>query len=263
MSQSYQHAIFCAMYCEVEWFERFFDLKKIQSHPYEIFANDELLFIISGVGGVCMTKAAHYIIQKYTFEHVWNIGICGGEESAKHKIFSPSVLRMNGCKNIFPEITESLSLLPLEMVQSVETNVIKEGLVDMESYDFYGYFSNIMPLQSIHMIKVVSDSSGEILRGESISPLFDLHKHYLSSLFFSVATHRRILKFDISLLPLCHFTFQQERAFQKLCRQLFFIHEDVLQYIQSEYSCFQKEGGQNKKQNTKDFMRILEKSLNK
>ena len=68
--------IYCALLCEAQSFIEYFRLKKINSTP-KIYANDNIINCIGGVGKENTQNSLNYIFKNYKISKAFNIGIAG------------------------------------------------------------------------------------------------------------------------------------------------------------------------------------------
>jgi len=147
-------AIISAFYKEVAPIIKHYKLKKLNS-PFEIFKNDEIIVIISGIGKLNSAIATTYLLSNYNIDFIMNFGIVGSKSFKIGEIFL--INKIN--KNLYPDILYSHPFNESEIICSDE--IITEGefkLVDMESEGFFKAATKFMPLENIFIIKIVSDN---------------------------------------------------------------------------------------------------------
>ncbi|MCY6484934.1 hypothetical protein OW763_11330 [Clostridium aestuarii] len=167
-----------AMYCEAKPFISYLGLKKdMKSTKFQVFKNDEVVLIISGVGIVSSAVAVSHLLTKYKDEVCnlfFNIGICGvKDENIKtgsiflcHKIICHDTKR-----NFYPDILfrHHFNEGVLETFSTVVNNEMKQeiegDLVDMEGAGAYQAACMFLQPHQIHCIKIVSD----LLDGENLT----------------------------------------------------------------------------------------------
>ena len=147
-------AIISAFYKEVAPIIKHYNLKKIDA-PFEIFANSEIIVIISGIGKINSAIATTYLLSKYKIDFIINFGIAGSKDKDIGEIFL--INKINN--KLFPDILYSHPFNESEIICSDE--VITSGdyqLVDMESEGFFRSATKFLPLEHIFIIKIVSDN---------------------------------------------------------------------------------------------------------
>ena len=130
------------------------NLKKIDA-PFEIFANDEIIVIISGIGKINSAIATTYLLSKEKIDFIINFGIAGSKNRDIGEIFL--INKINN--KLFPDILYPHPFNESEIVCSDE--VVTKGdypLVDMESEGFFRSATKFLPLENIFIIKIVSDN---------------------------------------------------------------------------------------------------------
>ena len=147
-------AIVSAFYKEIAPIIKHYNLKKINA-PFEIFKNDEIIVIISGIGKLNSAIATTYILSTYKIDFIINFGIAGSSKFKIGEIFL--INKIN--ENLYPDI---LYPHPFKetFINSVD-KVITDGkfnLVDMESEGFFKASTKFLDLDKIFIIKIVSDN---------------------------------------------------------------------------------------------------------
>jgi hypothetical protein len=147
-------AIVSAFYKEIEPIIKHYNLKKINS-PFEIFKNDKLIVIISGIGKINSAIATTYILNNYKINFIINFGIAGSSTFKVGDMFL--INKIN--KNLYPDIIYSHPFKETYIKCSDE--IVTNGdinLVDMESEGFFKASTKFLPLENIFIIKIVSDN---------------------------------------------------------------------------------------------------------
>jgi len=147
-------AIVSAFYKEVAPIIKHYKLKKINS-PFDIFKNDEIIVIISGIGKINSAIATTYLLNNYDIDFIINFGIAGSKSFKIGEIFL--INKIN--KNLYPDILYSHPFNESEIICSDE--VVTDGnfkLVDMESEGFFKASTKFLPLENIFILKIVSDN---------------------------------------------------------------------------------------------------------
>ena len=146
-----------------------FELKKNpDSKRLDLFENDKIKLIVSGIGKIRSATAVSYLLTKNIGFHsvVVNIGISGsinkkrpiGELCYIHKIVDHATGREFFPENFlvhdFPEASVETFDKPVE---GNENESIAVDLVDMEASGFYQAASMFVETQCIYCLKIVSD----------------------------------------------------------------------------------------------------------
>ncbi|MCF6094179.1 hypothetical protein L1765_09405 [Microaerobacter geothermalis] len=168
------HYIVTALYNEAKSIIHHFQLKKIpSSSKFQIFGNDEIKLVVSGVGMLSSAIATTHLLTLYRLKHneqmndsIINIGISGavqdhlsiGEPVLVHKIMN----RATG-KSYYPDILiqhemrEGVLETFAHPVEKSKFFTITGDLVDMEGAGFFDAASSFLPPHHIYCVKIVSD----------------------------------------------------------------------------------------------------------
>ncbi len=170
--------IVIALKSEAEPIIDFFHLKKIDDKKFQIFKNEKITLIISGIGKIESAIATTYLSPKPDCILI-NIGICGSPKHKKGELFqikkiidksSAKVVHLKS-KNIF----NTQSITCCDTSQNDKVN-FKNTLVDMESFGFYKSAKKFVKDENIYLIKVVSDNiSDNILTKNEVYELIFIH----------------------------------------------------------------------------------------
>jgi nucleoside phosphorylase len=151
-------------------------LEKIRSKPFEIYSNQNIILIISGIGNINIAIATTYLLSTFQTaksDKIYNIGICGskstnndiGELYTIKKIVNQSTNKVVHITNNSDTREESITTTPIAQNSS---HKIKTNLVDMESFGFYSSAKLFLPKESIMIIKIVSDKVDDTILGKNI-----------------------------------------------------------------------------------------------
>jgi len=162
--------IVTALYPEAKPWIEYFQLKKRKtSSKFQIFQNEDITLIISGIGVLSSSTATAHLLTVYHSspnDTVFNIGIAGavdnrydlGETILCHKItlhetkesYYPDVLLSHDFKE---GVLESF----LHPVSKNQLSKVEGDLVDMEGAGFFHAASSFLPPHHIFVIKIISD----------------------------------------------------------------------------------------------------------
>lgn len=159
--------IFVALTCEAKPLIRYWRLKKqIDSHPFTIYSNAQLVLVVSGPGKLAMAGAVGYAMALYrnsSWPVLLNIGIAGhkshelGSVHLAHKIIDTESM-----KCFYPQcLSEGIALGKSEVLKTVnvaEHDYAGECLFDMEAAGFYEMAVKFSNCELIHCLKVISDN---------------------------------------------------------------------------------------------------------
>ncbi len=145
---SYKILIHTAFFAEAKAVVEYFRLQCLQTKPYKIYAKDEIVLVVSGMGEECRLVLED-IFEKYKFKRAINLGVAG-------------------CKDKGIEIgsifctTHDLGFIEMQSLSSSvkavdDPRLLKSTLVDMESSVFTQISQKFLKKEEIFILKVVSD----------------------------------------------------------------------------------------------------------
>ncbi len=147
-------AVVCAFYKEAAPLIKHYGLKKIDS-KFEIFKNDEIVLIISGMGKINSAVATTYLLSSFAVDFAINFGIAGSSTKKIGDVFL--VNKINS--TLFPDILYSHPFEESEIFCSDTVRISGDfELVDMESEGFFKAAVKFLPLENIFIIKTISDN---------------------------------------------------------------------------------------------------------
>lgn len=178
--------IFSAFYAEAKSIIDHYGLKKEKSPEtvrFDVFANDSIRLVITGVGEINAAAAVSNIGGAYGIapdDEILNVG-CGagfGNEICLGSIFLGNKLteQMTG-RTFYPDMLMKTNLMECEIV--TVTRVLNEGsdsvVYDMEAAAVYQAAAFFVGPHRMHFIKLVSDA-GERIDQSKITGLFALQE---------------------------------------------------------------------------------------
>lgn len=178
--------IFSAFYAEAKNIIDHYGLKKAKSPEtvrFDVFANDSIRLVITGVGEINAAAAVSNIGGAYGIspdDEILNVG-CGagfGNETCLGSIFLGNKLteQMTG-RTFYPDMLMKTNLRECEIV--TVTRVLNEGrdsvVYDMEATAVYQAAAFFVGPHRMHFIKLVSDA-GERIDQSKITELFALQE---------------------------------------------------------------------------------------
>ena len=178
--------IFSAFYAEAKNIIDHYGLKKEKSPEtvrFDVFANDSIRLVITGVGEINAAAAVSNIGGAYGIspdDEILNVG-CGagfGNETCLGSIFLGNKLteQMTG-RTFYPDMLMKTNLMECEIV--TVTRVLNEGrdsvVYDMEAAAVYQAAAFFVGPHRMHFIKLVSDA-GERVDQSKITELFALQE---------------------------------------------------------------------------------------
>lgn len=178
--------IFSAFYAEVKNIIDHYGLKKEKSPEtvrFDVFANDSIRLVITGVGEINVAAAVSNIGGAYGIspdDEILNVGCGAGfsNETCLGSIFLGNKLteQMTG-RTFYPDMLMKTNLMECEIV--TVTRVLNEGcdsvVYDMEAAAVYQAAAFFVGPHRMHFIKLVSDA-GERIDQSKITELFALQE---------------------------------------------------------------------------------------
>lgn len=161
--------IFFALYMEAEPFLQLWGLKKDNQYTkYQVFSNERICCIITGVGPMKMTiHSTHFLAgRKLHGEDIFiNLGFAGSKIIGKKGIFFIHKIHSHDTgRDFYPEVIyrqpyEEASLESFSKIVTQEDKVTEE-LVDMEAAAFFETLSFFVKRRQIFVFKGISDFLG-------------------------------------------------------------------------------------------------------
>lgn len=178
--------IFSAFYAEAKNIIDHYSLKKKKSPEtvrFDVFANDSIRLVITGVGEINAAAAVSNIGGAYGIspdDEILNVGCGAGfsNETCLGSIFLGNKLteQMSG-RTFYPDMLMKTNLMECEIV--TVTRVLNEGcdsvVYDMEAAAVYQAAALFVGPHRMHFIKLVSDA-GERIDQSKITELFALQE---------------------------------------------------------------------------------------
>ncbi|NSW91736.1 MAG: hypothetical protein HPY74_13890 [Firmicutes bacterium] len=175
-----------SMYWEALPFIKQLNLKRdFKSHKFEIFKNEEIILIITGIGKVKAAVAVTYLFSKYEPEDsdlFMNIGVCGTKNrniAIGTAFFCNKIIENDTKRTFYPDMLfkhtfEETSVETCSLVINKEDIELEGQLADMEASGIYQAASVFLQPHQISFIKVVSDYLNvEKLSKDKVSELIE------------------------------------------------------------------------------------------
>ncbi|MCB1140848.1 MAG: hypothetical protein H7A24_07150 [Leptospiraceae bacterium] len=173
-----------------------FKLKKDISYTrFDVFKNEDIKLILTGVGKIRSAIATTYLLTKENprpEDRILNFGICGSsiQEYQTGKMFLINKIQDHSTGRSFYPETEFRHNYPEERILTFDKPVKRKDwsefpniLVDMEASGFYEAASLHFHSHRIHLLKIVSDHlKGEKLTGSFVQGLVGKNINSIKSL---------------------------------------------------------------------------------
>lgn len=160
-----------ALYLEAQPLITIYSLKQLHEHTkFQVFANDNVCLIITGVGELKASIAITYLLSNQTIgphDLFLNFGLCGsldptipiGSPYVFHKLRDYSTK-----KDLYPDMLlklpfreASLETCPLPVGNEILPTTVSETFVDMEAYAVMYAVTYYMQPHQVLFLKVISD----------------------------------------------------------------------------------------------------------
>jgi hypothetical protein len=155
-----------ALHCEAKPVIDFFHLKKSHDHhAFDIYQNDTMCCIVSGIGKINSAAATAWVaaLHRQSRSIAWiNIGTAGSESAAIGSAWSINKITDVESNQSYYPVPLINSQLPSEHCQThnqPDDQYHSQYLSDMEASAFFGTATRFSSAELIHCIKVVSDNS--------------------------------------------------------------------------------------------------------
>lgn len=157
---------FIALACEAKPLIQKYALKKLsQQHPFELYSNDNVAVIITGVGKVAMAGAMTYsmaIFPKTQNPVLINLGIAGHKSKPVGAMYLADKIidSENSKKQFYPQLV-GIFPIPGVIINTVSiphTKYVDDCLYDMEAAAFYEMAIKFSSSELIHCLKIISDN---------------------------------------------------------------------------------------------------------
>jgi purine-nucleoside phosphorylase len=156
-----------AMYIEAKVIIEAYQLKQDTTFCFDVYKNDSILLIVTGIGIINSSIATTYIINKIqNISHIYNIGIAGCSDKSiqigsiflinkindicQNKYLYPDIILKHHLKEC--DISTFAHIVTKDMIDN-----IKSTLVDMEASSFFLSAIKFINLHKISILKITSD----------------------------------------------------------------------------------------------------------
>ncbi|MGZ5056534.1 MAG: hypothetical protein ACXWAT_16540 [Methylobacter sp.] len=157
--------VFIALPCEARPLIQHWHLKKdIRKHPFAIYADDERLVVITGLGKIAMAGALGYTLSMFPDIHLpvlLNLGIAGHRRHELGSLYlADKIVDAETGKKFYPQLPFSLSCQTCSVSTQTrpDSNYTENFLYDMEASAFYEMAVKFSSSELIHCLKIVSDN---------------------------------------------------------------------------------------------------------
>ncbi len=172
--------ITCALLAEASFLIEHYALKKTDDKHFNVYENDTIKLIISGIGKIDAASATIYLLQKYQAKKedtLFNIGTCTTtkESIMIGELFTIKKIIDLATSNIYHLTKEGVALTCVDKTLDSKQG-IKTSLADMESVGVFLAAKRFIKGEHIMIVKVVSDKTDvSIPEAKEIQALFQAH----------------------------------------------------------------------------------------
>ncbi len=226
-----------ALYIEAKPLIEYFGLKKdVENRYFQVFKNEEITLVVTGVGKVNSSIAVSHAATRYLCDpqsFIINLGVCGSkdiDEKIGNIYLISKIIDNETHKNYIPDILidHPFDESDIETFNYVvkDKGLMTARLCDMEASGFYQAASKFFETHRIYILKIVSDSTD--FEGVSKDKIYKLIKNKVKELdeFIKILKNsfktseifsfyeREIINFLSQKLKL---TVSQRQIFHKAC----------------------------------------------
>jgi len=158
--------IFAALLCEVKPLIQQQQLTKYPGkHPFGIYANQQRVVVITGIGKVAMAGAVGYALSLFSGDPqaiLLNIGIAGHRRHPLGSLFlADKIIDKDSGKSFYPQLPFKVSCqtAAIQTLSKPLTDYHEDYLCDMEASAFYEIAGKFSSNELIHSLKIVSDNA--------------------------------------------------------------------------------------------------------
>ena len=156
-----------ALHSEAAPIIEFYKLKSIHNTLPQLYRNENVCLVVTGVGGLACASAVGYVagLLKSDKLSVWiNIGIAGHQQFSRGSMcLVRKVTEVATGKAIFPSLPFSAMIPKADCfyVDRAEMQFNENGLYEMESFAFFKSAWRFCTIDFVHSVKVISDNRVE------------------------------------------------------------------------------------------------------
>lgn len=151
---------------EARPFIRHFKLTRYHHvYPFQIYGNDNIQLIVSGIGKMAAATATAYLagLTSSSRTSAWlNVGIAGGNAAAVGKlVLAHQIVDSYGEQCFYPAICFDIDVPRTCVVSTDKAQVVyqEKNVYDMEAAGFFAAAMRFGTAELIHCIKIISDNN--------------------------------------------------------------------------------------------------------
>jgi hypothetical protein len=154
-----------ALHCEAKPVIDHYRLKKSARHrAFDVFQNDEMICVISGVGKTCAAAATAWVagLQHASAAICWiNLGIAGGANHNIGDIFwLRKITETQNDRSYYPlsELSSDMNTASCISLDQASVDYHPADLYDMEASAFFSTAMRFSSAELVHSLKVIGDN---------------------------------------------------------------------------------------------------------
>lgn len=157
--------VFAALSCEARPLIQHWHLQKHpRKHPFTIYASDERVIVITGLGKVAMAGAVGYTLSLFPDTQqplLLNLGIAGHRQHSLGSVYlADKIIDAATEKKFYPQLPFSVPCPTGAVATQIKphTDYVENFLYDMEASAFYEMAVKFSSSELIHCLKIISDN---------------------------------------------------------------------------------------------------------
>lgn len=265
--------IVTALYIEAKPLIEYFDLKKdIENRYFQVFKNEEITLVVTGIGKINSSIAVSHVATKYLWDlqsFIINLGICGSknvDEKIGNIYLVNKIIDNETRKNYIPDIllNHTFKESDIETFNHIvkDKDLMTARLCDMEASGFYQAASKFFETHRIYILKIVSDMADfddvpkekiyELIKNnlDEIDRFIKTLKNNFKTIQIFSDREKEIIDFISQQLKL---TASQKQIFYKTCLHYKVRENESIDFLKKFYNIQVK----NKEERKKNFEEIL------
>lgn len=158
--------VFCALACEAKPLIQAWRLKKLaQKLPFAMYANQDYLVVITGIGKTAMAGAVGYTLGFFANAQrplLLNLGIAGHRCYPLGTLYlADKIVDSATGRSFYPQLPFSVTCATHAVATQTQprNDYVDDYLYDMEASAFYETAVKFTSSESIHSLKIVSDNN--------------------------------------------------------------------------------------------------------
>lgn len=165
--------LFCALACEARPLLEAWKLRKQStSSPFALYADEQRVVVVSGIGKAAMAGAVGHTMASYPSPRLpilLNFGIAGHASQSRGSMFlANKIVDSESGKSFFPQLPVPAPCARSALIsypKPVTDYAVADSLYDMEASGFYEMAMRFSCCEMSHSLKIVSDNHSHPVPG--------------------------------------------------------------------------------------------------